>query len=391
MAIPLTPFEASGGAEWTPLADELGWIDSLLASTSRVRMRVAGGSALGTPIRVFAIGTGPRHVLHVAHQHGNEPSGRDMALSMLRQWGETTDPEVLAYLSRVTVHLMPTCHPDNLTERNTPANVDINRDHVRLTQPETRAIHSVIRDVQPDVIVDWHEYFGGGTRYRTGTMKNPNVDADLAAMSDSLNNHIGAAIQSGGWATEPYALITGPEYFHVNAGVQQRVSILCETPTNAIWSLQDRHAMHMASFDAIWRWHADRVQQVADTAAAARARARANRSPRTLMTGQTMEGPVRDPFPRGYQVSSADWEALATHRSMFRISGSARDDGFYLTTAQDQQVMIAYLVDPLSAQAVVQGTPQGIPTPGVPIPATGYTLKFRHNGVTYPATLKVKA
>ncbi len=90
-------------------------------------------------------------------------------------------------------------------------------------------------------------------------------------------------------------------------------------------------------------------------------------------------------------MSAQAWDELLHHRQIWGITGTAVEGGYVIPMNQPVNVLLAYLLDRTSPIWSVPATAQGAPTPGVPIPATGYTLKFRHNGVTYPATLKVKA
>ena len=60
------------------------------------------------------------------------------------------------------------------------AGADINRDHITLEQPETRALYQVVRRVRPDLAVDCHE-FGARPRRRgrrRGWMKWPDITMD---------------------------------------------------------------------------------------------------------------------------------------------------------------------------------------------------------------------
>src|SRR5690606_2775250 len=119
------------------------------------------------------------------------------------------------------------------------------------TQPETQAIHAVIRDHQPELIVDWHEGANITNDYASAPAYNSNADAGLLSLSNDLNLAVKDAILDAGHTWEEYQgpsnMMRGPENLHNNAAVNGAVGLLLETErdygddTDAAL----RHALHM--------------------------------------------------------------------------------------------------------------------------------------------------
>ncbi len=90
-------------------------------------------------------------------QHGNEPAGGE---SMLALASEFAAPDMQALLQKVTIVIVPRVNPDGAErfQRNTANGADPNRDHLLLFLPETRRLHGAMRQLQPDVVFDHHEF-----------------------------------------------------------------------------------------------------------------------------------------------------------------------------------------------------------------------------------------
>jgi hypothetical protein len=220
---PQTEFEASGGAAWTSHAGGLDFLAEIADRSPRVRLEVIGASVAGRPLQLVTIGApGPRDAagvrsapstLFVCTQHGNEPAGREAGLQLVRDLAFTADAAALRQLEDQAVLVIPTANPDG-RERNirTSGVTDINRDHLNLTQPETQAIHRVIRDVAPDVILDLHEY--GPTQpvvYDADVLylwpRNLNVDPGVHALSKLLcEGYIAPGACEAGYTADEYGL-----------------------------------------------------------------------------------------------------------------------------------------------------------------------------------------
>jgi hypothetical protein len=102
-------------------------------------------------------------VLLYAQQHGDEVSGKDALVYLVRRIAE--NPALLP--PDVDLWVMPMVNPDGAEarRRRNSADVDLNRDHQILSQPETQALHRVARRVQPHVAVDCHEFTRGGEEF----------------------------------------------------------------------------------------------------------------------------------------------------------------------------------------------------------------------------------
>lgn len=106
----------------------------------------------------------PLRVFFYAQQHGNEVSGKDALLCLVRDIAE--HPEHLP--EDVDLYLMPMVNPDGAEayRRFNGAGADLNRDHLLLAQPETRALHQAARRILPHLAVDGHEFTRDGKDYR---------------------------------------------------------------------------------------------------------------------------------------------------------------------------------------------------------------------------------
>jgi hypothetical protein len=124
-----------------------------------ISLSVEGTSAGGRPLYLVHASRSVMatwRVFFYAQQHGDEVSGKDALLYLLR--GIARRPDLLP--RDVDLWIMPMVNPDGAeadTRRNS-AGTDLNRDHIVLEQPETQALHRVARRLRPHVAVDCHEF-----------------------------------------------------------------------------------------------------------------------------------------------------------------------------------------------------------------------------------------
>ncbi|WP_433477963.1 M14 family zinc carboxypeptidase [Spirillospora sp. CA-142024] len=97
--------------------------------------------------------------------HGDEPSGTDAALKVLRDLGDRTDCAATAILANALVIVLPTQNPDGreLKTRENAYGFDMNRDWFARTQPESDGKLSMLNAYPPALYIDAHEM--GGTSY----------------------------------------------------------------------------------------------------------------------------------------------------------------------------------------------------------------------------------
>ncbi|MGA3243199.1 MAG: M14 family zinc carboxypeptidase [Bacteroidota bacterium] len=107
--------------------------------------------------KTFGQDPGKLRVLLFGQQHGDEHTGKE-ALSMLL--AKFASGELKDVLQNVDVLIVPQMNPDGgeLYQRRTSDSVDLNRNHVLLTSPETRALHDLFYRWMPHVTLDLHEY-----------------------------------------------------------------------------------------------------------------------------------------------------------------------------------------------------------------------------------------
>ena len=133
-------------------------------------------------------------VLFHAQQHGNEQSGKEGALLLAKA---LLKPENRYLLDKIDFAIVPQMNPDG-SEKNQRRNgnsMDMNRNHLILTEPETQALHKFFDTYLFEVTMDIHEYspYGGewekyGYRKNSdetlGVTTNPNVSESIRKISN---------------------------------------------------------------------------------------------------------------------------------------------------------------------------------------------------------------
>lgn len=137
----------------------------------QARVQAIGRSQMGAEMHAVFIAKGaaltPENaqskptVLFIGQQHGNEPAAGEALLVVAQQllsgaWSKA--------LEQVNVIIVPHANPDGTAanQRELANRIDLNRDHLLLRTPEARALALLVRDYQPLVVVDNHEYTVGG-------------------------------------------------------------------------------------------------------------------------------------------------------------------------------------------------------------------------------------
>jgi predicted deacylase len=123
----------------------------------------------------------PVRILFYGQQHGNEPAGKDALLYLAR----LIQQRQFILSQTIDLWIIPQLNPDGAVknQRYNSNDVDLNRDHFRLSQPETQMLHQIVRKIRPHVAVDCHEFTRDSRDYlEKGWYEWPQI------MMDAMNN-----------------------------------------------------------------------------------------------------------------------------------------------------------------------------------------------------------
>lgn len=157
------------------------WDLQIKALSFRLPTTIIGHSVLNLPIYAHHIGKGPIRVLLWSQMHGNE-STTTRALFDLFVYLNTLDGSKL--LDGLTLMIIPQLNPDgasNYTRLNANE-VDLNRDAIDLSQPETMALVKVFNSFSPDYCFNLH---GQRSIFAAGKMGKPATLSFLSPAADS--------------------------------------------------------------------------------------------------------------------------------------------------------------------------------------------------------------
>lgn len=145
-----------------------------------VKVSAEGTSTKGRSIPLVRLShteTPAWKILFYAQQHGDEISGKDALLYLIRD--VAANPDLLP--ADTAVWIVPMVNPDGAEAgtRVNGAGVDLNRDHMTLEQPETQMLHRLAQRIRPDVAVDCHEFARDSESWRKrGWAKWPDITMD---------------------------------------------------------------------------------------------------------------------------------------------------------------------------------------------------------------------
>jgi hypothetical protein len=150
-----------------------------------VTVSVAGTSRQGRSVFAVHLKRGnhpaPWRILLFAQQHGDETSGKDALLYMIRDIVRLPD----RLPADVDLWMVPAVNPDGgeAARRRNGNNADLNRDHMTLLEPESLALHRLCQRFRPHVTVDCHEFDRG----RSGLFEKGWL-CDCIITMDGMNN-----------------------------------------------------------------------------------------------------------------------------------------------------------------------------------------------------------
>ncbi len=221
-----TPLERNGFARVTSHQELLDFLVSEVAGSRTLRLDTVGFTVQGRPIPLVTMSLdgmspGRLRVFVFCQQHGNEPSGKEAALALVAR---AARGELDPLLQTMDLLLMPSVNPDGNEggKRQNGAGADLNRDHLLLAQPETRAVHAVFARWMPEVTLDVHEFFPYGRAWLTagyvrsmdeqfGAPTNPNVARSLVRIGvEKMFPALDRELRDAGFRFFNYIIVGSP-------------------------------------------------------------------------------------------------------------------------------------------------------------------------------------
>jgi hypothetical protein len=133
-----------------------------------------GSSIEGRPIYDVSVGTGDTQVLMWSQMHGDEPTATMAGLDLFNFLAADDQFNELRkeILGNLTLHFVPMLNPDGaeVFERRNAIDIDLNRDALRLTSPESRILKNIRDSLEADFGFNLHDQ---STYYTAGINEEP--------------------------------------------------------------------------------------------------------------------------------------------------------------------------------------------------------------------------
>ncbi len=364
---PQTGLEIRNDGSWTTHQEELDFLKDLEGKSDLVKVEEYGTSAEGRPMHLVKVGKNAREsdediaagrtLFIVGTFHGNEPSGREMALQTMRDLAFSDDPEMIELMEKSTILFLPTVNPDGreANRRRNGDNYDINRDGVRLITPEAQTLARIHNKYQPDLILDAHERMGGPNMSVLGN-KNRMVDPDLIALNDELiEDYMFEDLKEAGFESTYYPSSDAalPTNTRGVSGFRHSIGIL----TEGSWLDEplERVDAQLVSVRAILRFYHENFEEVGNVIEQSRVnhqvRGAAAEEPFYLEGSVDIEVEeidelkILDPPPCGYTIHEDQMTRIERHIELFSIEYEKINDGYYISMDQEMMAIIPYIMD----------------------------------------------
>ena len=196
-----TPLEKNSYNKLTSYEELTEFIYQLDSLSDLLNVEVIGQSVKGKNLYAlkysdseFGKDSSKIKLLLFAQQHGNEQSGKEGALLLATK---LIQPILVDIFKKIDLILIPQMNPDGseINVRFNANGMDLNRNHLILTEPETIAMHKLFNEYQFEATMDVHEYYPytedylqyGYIKYfdeQIGTTTNPNVSERIRNFSN---------------------------------------------------------------------------------------------------------------------------------------------------------------------------------------------------------------
>lgn len=183
------PLEAAGYRRYSTSPEIAEFLQDFAAAHG-ARAFSIGSSVRGQPIIALKceirdrIPDDPIRILLVGSHHGGaEPAGGDAMLALARN---LLAGPLQSLLRGLSVIIVPNVNPDgrDLGTSKNANQVNLNRDFVLLSQPESRALNALLREFSPHVVLDAHE----SAVLKRKTLGQEGYMTDFEAQFDVGNN-----------------------------------------------------------------------------------------------------------------------------------------------------------------------------------------------------------
>lgn len=396
MTPPQTGFERIGG--WTGQADEDAFLTQIDAETGAV-LSEAGRTVEGRPIHRVDLGNPEGStVLIVCAQHGTEPASREAGLQLVRDLAYSADPDVVGYLDRHRLVVIPNVNADRIpTTRLNAAGVNLNRDWFRLTQPESQAVQGVVLDAQPAVVLDAHETLNTAADWRPYPAGMPGTHPEIASMATEWVDRAANFLAGDGYTTLYYPVSVLPwSGLSTVSAAAHAIGVLSETVVT--YDPPTRVQIQLEMFKDLLVWHGGNAFAITAAHASSVIDATMSTAPMPIPTREYIgTGAVTTVDVAGYELDGPIPQHLI---DAYGITV----DGSFVTVNQPARLIVAALCDPDSVEKVVSATrvhrastgpdtpiPDGVPTSalvmvgGRPRPVIG--MYYQQSGRRIPASL----
>lgn len=182
----MTPAEKSSFSQITSYTSMMDFLLELDKQCPFLEMKTIGYSVENRPIPALFFSEDRKFdtknrekplTLIYCQQHGNEPAGKEAALILTRDLAL----ENPGYLEKFDLIIIPSLNPDGneADRRRNSADIDLNRDHTALSQPETQALHTLFLQYLPEIALDVHEYTAASKEWiEQGIIKDAEIMID---------------------------------------------------------------------------------------------------------------------------------------------------------------------------------------------------------------------
>ncbi|MET0236467.1 MAG: M14 family metallocarboxypeptidase [Kibdelosporangium sp.] len=379
---PQTGFEQSAGARWTTEAEEQRFLRDVGRSGGNVRVSQIGSTVQGRPLQLVKIGRGgPTTVLFLCSQHGDEPAGREACLIKIRDlaFGKAAIPP------GATLLFVPTANPDGRAAdtRGNADGVDINRDHIALDTPEGRTFAKLIRDHQPDVVHDLHEFGPQPLVYDKDVLwlwpRNLNVDQRVHDEAEKLSrDYVRVNVEAAGRTSGVYGILTDPvtgeptrqiagdgqeRILRNTTGIKHALGLLVETNNepnpgeDAPAAARRRVSSHLDGVAGTFRLLKERRVQLETATTVSRLTAPFKRGP-IYFGGADNEAPAPGEIepnpPCGYQLTKAQYDQV---KEKLDLHGVRAGRNGFVPLAQQARALIPLLLDARADFELAPATP----------------------------------